>query len=266
MTDRIAVDIDQHVAVVTLARPEKQNALDFETFEALAAAGEKLKAARDVRVVVLRADGEHFCAGMDVSVFQGGDVDPALLQPLQGSDANFFQKPAYVWRELAVPVVCAVKGNTLGGGLQIAAAADIRIASPDARLSVMEVQWGLVPDLGITTTLRDVLPLDVLKLLTFTGKILSGNEAHRVGLVTEVAADPDRAAWDLAKSIAGLSPDAVRGAKRLLNAAPRLTAAESLRLEADIQARILTLPNTREAMMARLQKRVARFGDADIGE
>jgi len=262
MNDRVSVDINNQVATVTLSRAAKQNALDFSMFEALTAAGVELAGRRDVRAVVLRGDGDHFCSGMDVSVFQGGSIDPKLLAPSEDSPANFFQRPAYIWRELPMPVICAVKGNTFGGGLQIALGADIRIASPGARLSIMEVQWGLIPDLAITTTLRHILPVDKLKLLTYTGRVLSGSEALVWGLVTDVADDPDQAAQDLAAGIASLSPDAIRGAKRLINTAWSLNEADALGLEARIQSGILTSPNTAEAARARAEKRPPVFKDS----
>ncbi|MEM1174782.1 MAG: crotonase/enoyl-CoA hydratase family protein [Pseudomonadota bacterium] len=262
MSERVITTIENHVATVTLSRAEKQNALDFDMFKAISAAGESIKKDRSVRAVVLRADGDHFCAGMDVSVFQGGDIDPALLRKLPDSNANFFQKPAYVWRELDVPVICAIKGNTLGGGLQIALGADMRIAAPDAKLSIMEIHWGLIPDLAITTTLRDIMPLDKVKALVFTGRILSGAESLPLGLVTDVSEDPDAAASELAGAIARMSPDAIRGGKKLINEAWRLTDAEALQLEAEIQGRILTSANTREAAMAKFEKREAIFSDA----
>ncbi len=262
MSERVVTTIENHVATVTLSRADKQNALDFDMFKAISAAGDALKEEKSVRAVVLRADGDHFCAGMDVSVFQGGDVDPALLRKLPDSNANFFQKPAYVWRELGVPVICAVKGNTLGGGLQIALGADIRLAAPDAKLSIMEVHWGLIPDLAITTTLRDIMPVDKVKALVFTGRILSGAEALPLGLVTDLSEDPDAAAAELAGAIARMSPDAIRGGKKLINEAWRLSESEALKLEAEIQAGILVSPNAREAAMAKFEKREANFNDA----
>ncbi|MEM6513234.1 MAG: crotonase/enoyl-CoA hydratase family protein [Pseudomonadota bacterium] len=262
MSERVITTLENHVATVTLSRAEKQNALDMEMFSAIAEAGDALKADRSVRAVVLRADGDHFCAGMDVSVFQSGDIDASMLQALPDSNANFFQKIAYVWREIEVPVICAVKGNCLGGGLQIALGADIRISAADAKLSIMEVHWGLIPDLALTTTLRDIMPVDKVKALMFTGRILSGAEALPLGLVTDLAEDPDATAAELAAAIARMSPDAIRGGKQLVNAAWRLSEAESLRLEAEIQGRVLMSPNTREAAMAKFEKREATFKDA----
>ena len=261
MSERVTVAIDNHVATVSLNRADKQNALDFAMFEALADAGAGLARRSDVRAVVLRGEGGNFCSGMDVSVFQGGSIDPALMAPVDGSPANFFQRPAYVWRELPMPVICAVKGNTFGGGLQIALGADIRIAAADARLSIMEVQWGLIPDLAITTTLRHVLPVDRVKLLTYTGRVLSGSDAKEWGLVTELADDPDKAAADLAATIASLSPDAVRGAKRLINDGWSMDEADALALEAKTQGRLLRSPNTAEAARARAEKRPPVFKD-----
>ncbi len=263
MSNRVVVDIKDHVASVQLNRPEKQNALDFEMFEQLSEAGRSLKAHPEVRAVVLHAEGEHFCAGIDTTVFTSGGVNVEMLKPLDDSVANFFQHPAYVWRELKVPVVCAIEGNCFGGGLQIALGADVRIAAPDARLSVMEIRWGLIPDLGISATLRNVMPIDKVKELAFSGRIVDGAEAGSLGLVTQVSDTPLETAMALAKSIAASSPDAIRSAKRLFNDSWALSDADTLKLEADLQLRVLAGPNQAEAVRAQMERRPPKFSDAD---
>ena len=265
MSDRVRVDVDDHVAIVTLNRADKKNALDFEMFEALIDAGESLSSRRGVRAVVLHGAGDNFCAGIDLSLFQGDGIGSAaggdLMQPREGSPANFFQSAAYVWHVMPVPVIAALSGVAFGGGLQIALGADIRFAAPDARLSIMEIKWGIIPDMAITVTARDVLPPDRLKLLAYTGRVVSGEEAAGLGLVTESVADPLAHAREVASEIAQRSPDAVRAAKRLLNEEWKEATAASLRREAELQQTVIGGPNQLEAVMANLHKRNPHFGD-----
>jgi enoyl-CoA hydratase/carnithine racemase len=215
---RVAIEISEHVAVVTLSRPEKHNALDVAMFEAIAGAASRVAAEPGVRAVVIHGEGPSFCSGLDVAgVMAGQPESDDLMAPLRGSVPNWFQRPAYSWIEVPVPVIAAIHGHCLGGGLQIALGADIRFATPDARLSVLEVKWGLIPDMAITRTLPRLVGIDLAKELAFTGRMLSGAEAHDLGLVTHVADDPLAAARELAAEIAARSPDAVRGMKRLFN-------------------------------------------------
>ncbi len=257
MAERVLVTVNDHVAVVTLNRPEKRNALDLATFEALAEIGDRLAADPDVRAVVLSGEGEHFCAGMDVSVFGAGAIEDldGKMRPREGSPANFFQAAAYTWRELPVPVICALSGNAFGGGLQIALGADIRLASPDTSLSLMEIRWGLVPDMAITATLTRIMPADKIKELALTGRIVDGREAETLGLVTRLCEDPKQAALELAQTIAAKSPDAVRGIKRLLDRSPDMPVAEALRLEAETQLGVMGAPNQVEAVRANMERR-----------
>ena len=183
--DRVRVEVEDHVAVVTLTRPEKHNALDMPMFEAILGAAERLRSEHGVRAVVLHGEGKSFCSGLDIAGIMasqadaGGDAGDALLEPLRGEKPNWFQRAAHDWLRVPVPVIAAVHGNVLGGGLQIALGADIRIAHPDARLSVMEVKWGLVPDMAITRTLPRLVRIDVAKELTYTGRIVSGSGGGR---------------------------------------------------------------------------------------
>jgi enoyl-CoA hydratase/carnithine racemase len=263
MSDRVVVSIDAHVAEVTLNRPDKHNAIDIPMFEALAAAGEQLANNRSVRAVVLTGAGVNFCSGLDVSIFrqEGAVASAARMAPGDTSPANFFQRPAYTWRELPVPVICAVQGIAFGGGLQIALGADIRFAAADARLSVMEIKWGLIPDMAISTTLRNILPVDKAKELVFSGRIVDAVEAEQLGLVTALRDDPLTAARDLARSIAGRSPDAIRAAKAMINGAWLLPEADALRREAELQMAVFGSANQSEAILANLEKRAPIFTD-----
>ena len=263
MNDRVEICIDSHVAEVTLNRPDKHNALDLPMFEALAAAGEQLAKDRSVRAAVLTGAGANFCSGIDVSVFQQQEpvVNAVTMAPGKSSPANFFQRPAYVWRELPVPVICAMHGIAYGGGLQIALGADLRFATRDSRLSIMEIKWGLIPDMAISTTLRNIMPADKVKELVFSGRVIDGTEALQLGLVTELHDDPLAAAHDLAQSVAGRSPDAIRAAKALIDQAWLLADADALSREAQLQMSVLGKANQMEAVLANLEKRLPVFID-----
>lgn len=259
MSDRVRIEIENGVADVRLARPDKLNALDGEMFEAIAQAGNSLASDASLRAVVLSGEGRSFCAGLDVAMF-GGNA-PNLFARGEDSPANLAQRPAWVWTDVPVPVIAAIHGICFGGGLQIALAADVRFATPDARLSVMEIKWGLVPDMSLSQTLPRLVRADVAKELTFTGRILSGAEAAELGLVTRLADDPHAAALELAREIAGKSPEAIRAAKRLFDAAPELSPAQGLRLEEGLQRALLGKPNQVEAVRANLEKRDPDFSD-----
>jgi enoyl-CoA hydratase/carnithine racemase len=259
---RVAIDIADHVAVVTLTRPEKHNALDVAMFEAITAAAERVAVEPGVRAVVLHGSGPSFCSGLDVAgVMANQPGSDALMAPLREPVPNWFQRTAHRWLEVPVPVIVAIHGHCLGGGLQIALAGDVRFATPDAKLSVLEVKWGLIPDMAITRTLPRLVRMDVAKELAFTGRIVSGAEAGELGLVTHVVDDPLDAARSLAAEVAGRSPDAVRAMKRLLDESWTGSAEETLRLEADLQLGLLGSPNQLEAVRAGMLKQPAEFAD-----
>lgn len=262
---RVEVTIADGVAEVALARPEKKNALDLDMFVEIAAAGEALKRDSTVRAVVLTGRGGDFCAGLDVAMFQTLATDltavsERLFDLAPGETANFFQKPSQVWQELEIPVIAALRGVVFGGGCQIALGADIRIAAPDVRMSVMEIRWGLIPDMGISQSLRRLTRIDVAKELVMTGRIVEAAEARDLGLLTRLADDPLAAAHALARDIAAKSPDAIRRDKALLDRSWFASTAEGLRLEAALQSEVLGKPNQIEAVMANLAKRPPKFG------
>ncbi|MGV9712773.1 crotonase/enoyl-CoA hydratase family protein [Gordonia sp. NPDC003424] len=260
---RIRLDIDDDgVATVTLDRGEKHNALDRAMFDAIVETTETLAGDRRVRAVVLHGAGKSFCSGLDVSSLGQDGSAGSLVDREEGQRANLAQRVSVDWASVAAPVIAAITGNCFGGGLQIALGADIRYATPDARLSIMEVKWGLVPDMGITQTLPKLVAADVAKELTFTGRVLSGTEAHELGLVTRVVEDPLAAALDLAHEIAGKSPHAVRAAKQLYDATWTGTdPAGALLLESELQVGLLGSPNQLEAVHAGFAKRAPRFTD-----
>lgn len=261
-TDRVTFALDGHVAHVRLNRPEKRNGLDPALFQALVDVGRRLRTEPGVRAVVLAGEGPAFCAGLDFQAFlQTPNAKELLLQRPPDRPANLAQEVAWIWREVPVPVIAAIHGACFGGGLQIALGADLRLCAPDAKLCVMEIEYGLVPDMAGSVTLLEILPLDVAKELTFTGRVFDGNEAKSLGLVTRVVDDPLAAATELARAIATRSPDAIRGSKTLLDRAPRLSVREAFALESELQVALLGSPNQVEAVMSRLQKRPAVFRD-----
>jgi enoyl-CoA hydratase/carnithine racemase len=264
--ERVTVTLIDGVADVRLNRPEKRNALDPAMFEAIIAAGERLKTEPGLRVVVLSGNGPDFCAGLDFASFEamrGGERLSAAAQLTQsdGPAKATGQRTAWVWTELGVPVIAAVHGNALGGGLQITLGADVRIVAPDAKLSVLEVAWGLIPDMTGTQLLPELVGRDVAKELTFTTRIVSGDEAVRIGLATRAEPDPLAAALAMAREIAGHSPHAIRAAKRLLNLAGRVELASGFAAEQKEIRTLIGSPNQMEAVTARFEKRDPTFAE-----
>jgi enoyl-CoA hydratase/carnithine racemase len=261
--DRLNISLDGHVALVMLNRPEKYNALDLRMFNALGEAADSLASESKVRAVVLYGAGDNFCAGIDIGVLTDPNVkiDESMLAPLPPSAANLFQRAAYAWRELPMPVICALNGTTFGGGLQIAAGADLRYAAADTRFSIMETKWGLIPDMAISVTLRNIVRADQLKELAWSARIFGAAEAQQLGIVTEIHDDPLAAARKVAEECANKSPEAIRGIKRLVNEAWHLTEADALALEAKLQLGIIGSTNQTEAVLANLEKRRPEFTD-----
>jgi enoyl-CoA hydratase/carnithine racemase len=267
--ERISVTVAGGVADVRLNRPDKLNALDPAMFSALLEAGDKLAKDTTVRAVVLSGEGRGFCAGLDFTSFQGmaaGDGGPAGAEGgingrMAGRITNHFQQAAYTWTEMPVPVIAAIHGVALGGGMQIALAADLRIVAPDARLSVLEIRWGLIPDMTGTHMLRRLVGLDVAKELTWTGRMVEGPEALRLGLVTKLSDNPRGEALAVAAELAGKSPEAVRAAKRLLNQSGLVSQAQQFIDESREMGALIGSPNQVEAVTAYFEKRAAEFAD-----
>ncbi len=264
---RVAVRVDADgVAQVRLARPDKMNALDMDMFDGLVAATELLQGQRGVRAVVLHGEGRAFCAGLDMSRFgkmrEGAPLEG--LSALQGrthGPANRPQQVAWGWRALAVPVIAAVQGVAFGGGLQLALGADVRLLAADARMSVMEMRWGLVPDMAGVALMRELVRADIARELVFSARIVEAEEACRIGLGTRVVADPLAEALAMAREIAGRNPDAMRAAKRLMNQTADGDDAQLLLAESVEQQRLIGSANQREAVAASMEKRPGRFVD-----
>jgi enoyl-CoA hydratase/carnithine racemase len=269
MNDRIQVTIEDGVADVRLTRADKMNALDDAMFSALIETGERLKSEAKVRCVVLSGEGRAFCAGLDMGNF--GRMADGTRRPAEPGDgslvardhgiANRAQYAVWVWRELPMPVIAAVHGVAFGGGFQLALGADIRFVAPDTRLAVLEIKWGLVPDMAGTQLMRHLAREDVVRELTYTGRIFSGEEALAYGFATRVCADPRAEALAVAREIAGRSPSAVRASKRLLNAAGVIDPAVGLIQETDEQVALIGSANQIEAVKANLEKRAPAFRD-----
>jgi enoyl-CoA hydratase/carnithine racemase len=262
MPDRVSITIENHVADVRLNRADKMNALDRAMFEGIVAAQEKLAGADGLRAVVLSGEGRAFCAGLDLGAMTGGDQAPGAANDLATrtyGNANIFQEVAVGWRKLPVPVIAAVHGVCFGGGLQVASGADIRVVAPDARMSVMEMKWGLVPDMGGFALWRDLVRGDVLRELTYTNREFSGEEAHELGFATHVDAQPLARATAIAAEIALKHPAAVRVAKDIMNRIPDLDADAILMAESVGQDKVIRTPDQVEAVMAQMEKRAPNF-------
>jgi len=264
---RVRVQVDERgIAEVAMVRADKMNAIDAAMFEGLLAAIDRLRADRRVRVVVLHGEGRAFCAGLDMERFRemGSGRTSGTLGDIVARThglANGPQQVAWGWHELPVPVIAAVHGVAFGGGLQIALGADIRCVHPDTRLAVMEINWGLVPDMAGCVLLTQLARPDVVRELTFTGRTVSGSEALALGLATRVSDHPLDDARALAALIAKRSPDAIRAGKRLLNGASAVDAAAVLMAESHEQQRLIGSPNQREAALAGLERRDPKFAD-----
>jgi enoyl-CoA hydratase/carnithine racemase len=269
--DRVTISIEDGIADVRMNRADKRNALDNAMFTSLAAAGEYLKILPELRAVVLSGDGASFCAGLDFGSFQamaqgssgqGGSVNAGAMS--DGRITHLAQQVCWVWQEVPVPVIAAVHGHALGGGMQIALGADIRIVHPDTQLSVREVHWGLIPDMTGTLMLSRLVRPDIVKDLVFSARVFSGSEGFELGVVTRLSKTPQADAMDLAQEIAGRSPDAVRGAKKLINLMANDGAAQQFAAEREVIGKLIGGANQVEAVMSHFEKRPPKFNSSSI--
>jgi len=270
MEPRVSISVSGGIADVRLVRADKMNALDAAMFDALVAATERLATEKGVRAVVLSGEGRAFCAGLDMGRFAamkengGNGVAGGERRDLSIRThglANFPQQAVWGWRQLPAPVIAAIQGVAFGGGFQLALGADMRFLTPDARMSIMEIKWGLVPDMAGTPILASLVRDDILRELTYTGRIFSAQEALSYGLATRICDDPRAAAFELAREIAGKSPDAIRAAKRMLNNLS-VDPGPALLAESIEQQKLLGSSNQTEAVRANMEKRAPRFADA----
>ncbi len=257
--DRALLSIEQGIAEVSFTRPDKMNALDNASFDALCQVSAALKDRTDVRAVVVYGTGNSFCSGLDMSMFTDPNASLDLIDRSHGM-CNRYQQAVWGWRELPVPVVAAINGYCLGGGLQIALGADVRIAHPESQYSVMEMQWGLIPDMAFSVIGPHLLRDDVLRDLVYTGRKLGAEEALDLGLITRLSDDPLTAAREYAKNISQMNPNAIRVAKAMINDLwPE--ADEHFKTESEGMASLMKTPNQIEAVMARMEKREPKFKD-----
>lgn len=271
MSERVSTTITDGVADVRMTRADKRNAIDNDMFLALAEAGEALKTEPGLRAVVLSGEGGSFCAGLDFASFatmttpdpetagQRTRTDPAQTDP--GRITQRGQQACWVWQEIPVPVIAAVHGHALGGGIQIALGADIRIVHPATQLSVRETYWGLVPDMTGTLTLAQLVRADVLKDLVFSARVFSGTEAYEIGLATRLSETPYEDAMAMARELAAMNPDAMRAAKALVNGLLHEKAAAQFEQERRIIGTLIGTANQAETVAANFAKRSAVYTD-----
>ena len=260
MSERVQIELRDGVADVRLARPDKMNALDSAMFTGIVDAIDRLAGMAGLRAVVLSGEGRAFCAGLDMASMAGGGSGLDLDRRWENG-ANLVQQVAYGWRTLAVPVIAAAHCVALGGGFQILSGADIRFAAPGTRLAIMELKWGIVPDMAGFALWRTTVRDDVLRELAYTAREFTAEEGQTMGFITHVADDPHAAATALAHAIAGRNPPAVRAAKRLANLAHDADPAAIFRAETAEQVQLLRTPNQIEAVRANFEKRAPAFAD-----
>lgn len=259
---RVSVDVTDHIARVTLTRGDKMNAVDPDMAQGIVDAGQSLIGRDDVRAVVLSGEGKSFCAGLDVMSFAqlaAGNPE-ALVMPRTHGNANLFQEVAMVWRRVEVPVIAALHGVAFGAGLQLAMGADIRIAHPETKLAIMEMKWGLIPDMGGMVLLPQLVRSDVLRQMTYTARPVDAVQGERWGLVTELDETPMDRALELATDIAGRSPSAMRAAKRLIGFAESGAGEDAVLLaESREQTDLIGRPHQMEVIAANMAGRKPDF-------
>ncbi|TDI58198.1 MAG: crotonase/enoyl-CoA hydratase family protein [Alphaproteobacteria bacterium] len=268
MSERVKITIKDGVADVRLVRSDKMNALDDAMFEGLIAAAEQVSTDPTVRCVVISGEGRAFCAGLDMGNMaaiagSGGDSE-ITRQPLAIRTHGITNRPqqaVWAWRDCPVPVIAAVHGVAFGGGFQLSLGADIRITHPDTKMSIMEIKWGLVPDMAGTAIMRHLVRDDLLRELTYTGRVFSGTQGLEYGFVTQLSDDPHATAMEMAQTIAKKNPQAIRGDKLIFNSINGMTDAEALMQESVLQDGVIGTANQAEAVMAELQKRDPVFED-----
>ncbi|KPP99911.1 crotonase/enoyl-CoA hydratase family protein [Marinobacter sp. HL-58] len=248
-SDRVLISIEDGIATVTLNRPDKYNGLDMPMFEAITRAARTLKKDRSVRAIILRGAGEAFCSGLDVKTVSKNPVNflKLLIKPGRRI-SNLAQDVGYLWRDVPAPVIAVTHGYCFGGGFQVALGADFRFSTADCEFSIMESKWGLIPDMSLTVTLRELIPIDLAKELTMTARRFTGTEAKAMGLVSRVSDDPMAEAMAFAKELASRSPDAVAASKLLFNRSWNASDKAALDWETRLQKKVLGRANQRIAV------------------
>ncbi len=238
--DRVKLELRQQIAIVTLNRAEKRNALDMAMFYAIQNIIRIIKKDRHIRVVIVKAEGEDFCSGLDIkSVLKNKLNALKLLWKWLPGNANLAQIVSVGWKQLPVPVIMAIQGRCWGGGLQIALGGDFRIATTKATFSIMEAKWGLISDMGGSVSLRQLIKVDDALRYAMTAEEFSAEKAKSIGLITQISADPYQAAFDFAKQLCATSPDALAAVKKLYHRAWHANDRKLLSKESFYQWRIL---------------------------
>lgn len=263
MENRVTFEINQGVADVRLVRKDKSNALDGAMFDALIDCGERLRKTPELRAVVISGEGSGFCAGIDMDVLK--EMESGTIAGVEDivirthGSCNRFQYAAWIWREMPVPVIAAVHGFALGGGFQLALGADMRFVTPDAKMALMEIKWGLVPDMGATHLMCHLVREDLVRELGYTGRVFSGTEAFDMGLATRLSNDPYAEAMQAAREIAEKSPNAMRALKRLFNGVYNQHAHDRLVEETVEQKGLVSGPDQIETVQAKKMQRPPVF-------
>ena len=266
--ERVTVEITDGIADVRLNRGDKMNAMDGPMFSALIETADRLAKTEGVRAVVLSGNGPSWCAGLDFSGFQsmagGGSSNTSSIGEIeQDRITHNAQQAVWGWRELPVPVIGAVHGVAFGAGIQLAAGCDIRFVTPDVRMSILEIRWGISPDMTITHLLPSLIGADVAKELIWTGREVNGEEAVRIGLATHVSEDPLADAMELDRTIAGKSPHAIRAGKRLVESAYAEDFAAGFAMEREEIFNLIGTPNQVESVTAYFEKRRPNYAEVE---
>ncbi|MCG8668015.1 MAG: crotonase/enoyl-CoA hydratase family protein [Pseudomonadales bacterium] len=259
MSDVLIYEVEEGIAKVAINRPEIMNALNMDLMKALIETGEAIKADKSVRAVVLYGNGKNFCGGLDMSIFAAGEF--VQLPERTHGITNIYQQVCWVWHEVPVPVIAAVHGSCVGGGLQIICGADMRYIHPDTKMSIMEMKWGLIPDMAGTQLWKNFVREDVIRELTYTARIFTAKEGYDYGFVTKLTESPLEDAMETAKLITTKNPDAIRAAKRMINLQANAGDEEGLMTESVEQQAIIGKPNQMEAVKANFEKRPPQFQD-----
>lgn len=262
MSDHVLFEVKDNIAYVTLNRPEKHNGLNLALFHELIQTAKDIKKNKSIRAVILNGAGDSFCAGLDFkAVSNNPGMIPKLFLKLPWTKDNAFQRVALIWRDIPVPVISVIQGNCFGGGLQIALGTDFRFSKADANYSIMEMKWGLIPDMSLTATLTTLCRYDIAQELTMTGRNFNGNEALEYGLVTRVSEDPMSEAITLAEELVKKSPDAIAATKSLFKKSWKASERKTLRIERWTQMKLLGRKNQRIALNNGLKKENKAFVD-----
>ena len=242
----IRIEKKQGIATVYLNRPAKRNAMSFELLRELVAVAKKIKSDRSIRCVILTGETNVFSAGIDLADLNNPKNRAYAAWELIKPGQSLFQKAFLIWQELPVPVIAAIEGYCFGAGMQLALAADIRIAHPKTQMSIMETRWGLVPDMGLTRSIKGIIGVDLAKELSLTARVFDGDYAKEIGLVTHLNDSPVEQAQLLAQEMLQRSPDALAAVKQVLDAMEHQPK-KSLRLEKIWQLKLLLGKNSQIA-------------------